>query len=90
MGVPAVTFAAPVEKRVYGWAIPGTDQETRPEHSGVERDLDLYCREPFAVPKDRVTIQGVAYLAVGWPEEYDFGPFGFTPGCRINLKRVVG
>lgn len=90
MGVPVVSFAAPVTVRVYGWSVPGTDQETRPEQSGVERDLDLYCREPFAGPKDRVTIRGELFTAVGWPEVYDFGPFGFTPGCRINLKRVVG
>ena len=90
MGVPVVSYSAPIEVRVYGWSTPGVDEQTRAELSGIERDVDLYCRTPFAGPKDRVTIAGEKFEAVGHPEQYDFGPFGFTPGCRINLKRIEG
>ena len=83
-------WAAPVAVRVYGWAPPSGDREIRDTRTGVERDLDLYCRTPFAGPRDRVTIRGERFTVVGHPENYDFGPFGFTPGCRVNLRRVEG
>lgn len=89
-GNPVTAYGDAVEVPVYGWATPGADQETRSELTGVDRDLDLYCRTAFTKPRDRVTVAGERFTAVGYPENYNFGPFGFAPGCRINLKRVEG
>lgn len=80
----------PVEVPVYGWATPGSDQASRPEMSGVERDLDLYAKHGFTGARDRVTVQGLLYETVGYPEDYNHGPFGYFPGVRINLRRVEG
>ncbi len=89
-GNPVESWGPPETVAVYGWATPGSDQETRPELTGVKRDLDLYSRTPFAGPRDRVTVAGELFAVVGYPENYNFGPFRFTPGCRINLRRVEG
>lgn len=90
MGVPVVTFSTAVSVPVFGWATPSQDNVLRPEQSGVERDLDLYCAGAFAGPGDRITVAGVLYTTVGYPEDYRYGPFGYAPGVRINLRRVEG
>lgn len=89
-GRPAPKFNPPKNMLVYGWAPPGAETEIRELGTGVRRDLDLYAAEPFTAPGDKVSINGVMFEAVGWPEDYTHGPFAFAPGCRINLNRVEG
>lgn len=84
------TFAPPISTPVYAWAPPTPDVEIRDLGTGVKRDLDLYAPEPFCSPGDKVVITGLEYVVIGWPEDYTNGPFGFTGGYRINLKRVEG
>ena len=83
-------FAAPVEKPVYGWAPPTADQSIRATDTGVKRDYDLYSPDGFTKPRDRVSIEGMLFDVVGWPEDFNHGPFGWKPGYRINLVRVEG
>ncbi|SEC54890.1 hypothetical protein [Arthrobacter woluwensis] len=78
------------DQKVMGWATPGSDVEIRPTGSGVDRDLDLYSPTGFTKPQDKVIIDGVEFFAVGWPEDYNHGPWRWAPGYRINLKRVEG
>lgn len=89
-GNPVEGWAAPVVVPVYGWGPPSPDAETRPEMTGVRRDLDVYCRTGFAGPRDRVTVDGTRFEVVGYPEDFNHGPFGFTPGFRVSLKRMEG
>lgn len=80
---------AAVSVPVYGWATPGSDTEINVRRTLVERDLDLYSpTNPFG-PKDRVMLGGQMFEVVGYAEDYNHGPFGFTPGYRINLNRAV-
>lgn len=90
LGEPVEGYADAVDVPVYGWAPPSADGEIRDLGTGVKRDLDLYSPTAFTAPRDRVLIAGVPYEAVGWPEDYNHGPFGWAPGYRINLNRVEG
>lgn len=83
-------WGPPVDRKVYGWATAGADQEIRPTGTGVDRDVDLYAPDADYSPRDRVTLRGTVFRVVGWPEDYDTGPFGYEPGSRVNLKRVEG
>lgn len=89
-GSPTRGWADPVVVEVFGWAPPSPDTEIRDIGTGTRRDLDLYAPTGFTRPRDRVTVDGVLYECVGWPEDYTHGPFGFEAGYRINLKRVEG
>ena len=88
-GNPVDGWSAPVEVPVYGWG-PFTDSETRPELTGLKVVLEVYARTGFAGPGDRVTVDGVPFIAVGHADDFTHGPFGFRPGYRINLKRDEG
>lgn len=89
-GSPTRGWRSAVQVEVFGWASPGADSEIRDTATGVRRDLDLYAPTGFTRPRDRVTVDGVLYECVGWPEDYTHSPFGFEAGYRINLKRLEG
>ena len=89
-GNPVESWSSPVDVKVYGWGPPSPDVETRPELSGVKIVLDVFCKTAFCGPGDRVTVGGILYDVVGHPEDFNHGPFGFTPGYRVSLKRAEG
>lgn len=78
--------------KVMGWA-PATS--TEPQIGRVEHDIDLYCTPgttggPFDVvdlPLDRSLGR---FEVVGFPLDWTKGPFGFTPGIVVQLRRVTG
>lgn len=77
---------------VHGWAPPSADQMPFEQNrSAVVRDLDLLAPvgTPSA-PRDHWDVGGVLYEQVGHAEDFSTGPFGFSSGLRINLKRVEG
>lgn len=77
----------PVVRSVYGWAPAGTNESNASRHT-VTADLELYGPSDFTVdPRDHVRILGMTYEVQGDVESYDYGPFGFTPGVRVNLRR---
>lgn len=80
----------PVELKVYGWAPPAPDDVIRAEQTGVEDMLDVYMADSPTGHRDKLIIQGVEYLVRGGPDDYRFGPFGFRPGVRVRVSRVVG
>lgn len=91
-GNPVDAWGPPDDVDVHGWGPPSADGE--PAASGrdpVIRDVDLYAPAGTASgPRDRWTLDGVAYLAVGHPEDYTRGPWQWAAGVRINLKRSEG
>ena len=40
--------------------------------------------------RDRMVWQSVEYDVDDNPENYNYGPFGFTPGIRVRLIRREG
>lgn len=78
--------------KVMGWA-PATS--TEPELGRVEHDIDLFCppgtvskpNDVVDLPLDRSTGR---FEVVGWPLDWTKGPFGFTPGMVVQLRRVQG
>lgn len=78
--------------QVMGWA-PASS--TEPQLGRVEHDIDLYC-PPGTVgrPNDVVDLpvdrSAGRFEVVGWPLDWTKGPFGFTPGMVVQLRRVEG
>lgn len=85
------SWLAPVEQPVIGWYTPVS---TEPKIAGRDQvivDLALMTPPGFVIgPLDRVTVAGVRFEVIGYPEDYTHGPFNFNPGLVVNLKRVEG
>lgn len=87
--VPA--WADPVETAVYGWAPASTSEPDIAGRSQVAWDLDLYAPPEFAATAaDRIVVGSTEFEAVGIPEDFGYGPFGFVPGVRLRLRRIEG
>lgn len=82
--------AIPVPTPVYGWAPAGMN-ETTASRDTVTSDVQVYAPSDFprVGPKDRIRILGQTYEVQGGVESFDYGPFGFKPGVRINLRRFA-
>lgn len=91
-GNEADGWAAPVSVAVHGWSPPSADVEPfEPGRDPVERDLDVYAPAgTVGGPRDRWTVGGVAYDAVGYPEDFSHGPWDWAAGVRVSLKRAEG
>ena len=77
----------PTPTPVYGWAPAGTNESNASRHT-VTADLELYGPPDFTLdPRDRVVILGDTYEVLGAVEDFNHGPFGYTPGVRVNLRR---
>jgi hypothetical protein len=87
-GNPTTTWATtPVRRSVYGWAPAGTNEATASRQT-VTADIVLYAPSEFTLdPRDRVRLLGQTYEVQGDVESFDHGPFGYTPGVRVNLRR---
>ena len=83
--IPA--FAAPVARKVYGWAAP---QSSEPKVAGVESvvvTLEVFAPTFPVSDRDRMVVDGDVFEVVGDPEDFNHGPFGFAPGMVVNLTR---
>lgn len=79
----------PDVRPVYGWASASTN-ETTASRETVTADVELYAPSDFYVdPKDHVRILGQTYEVQGGVESFDYGPFDFKPGVRVNLRRFA-
>lgn len=77
----------PVPTPVYGWGPAGTNESNASRHT-VTADVELLAPPDFTVdPRDRIRILGKTYEVQGDVEDFNHGPFGFTPGVRVNLRR---
>lgn len=83
-------FDPPRPEPVYGWAPAGSTEMTG-WTSQVTADLQLYAPPTFkATPQDHVVVDGRTYAIEGAVQDFNHGPFGFTPGVVVNLRRVTG
>lgn len=82
--------------KVIGWAPAGSrGQSVEPEVGRVLWELDLYvppgvvsqAADVVDIPLDRSFGR---FEVVGMAEDFNHGPFGFTPGGVVRLKRVSG
>lgn len=91
-GDTADAWAEPVDVLVHAWAPPSADGSPVEEaRNAVTRDLDLYAPAgTTGAPRDRWIVGGVTFEQVGWPEDYTNGPWSWSAGVRINLKRTEG
>lgn len=83
-------WAAATDLPVYGWGPPSPDDVLRAEQTGVEHVLDVYCKQAATKHRDKLIVNGVEYFVQGEPDDFNHGPFGFKPGVRIRLSKVVG
>lgn len=82
-----VWATVPVVEPVFGWAPAGTNESTASRQT-VTADVELLAPSVFTLdPRDHVRILGQTYEVQGVVESFDYGPFGYTPGVRVNLRR---
>ncbi|QAX95553.1 head-tail adaptor [Mycobacterium phage Nibb] len=56
----------------------------------VLTEYTMVTPDPDWFHDDQVTdARGRKFLVQGEPEDYNLGPFGFTPGYRVTLRKVV-
>lgn len=88
-GTTTFTYADPISVPVHGWAPPSPDQQPdQSDRAPVVIALHLTADDFPGGPKDRVTVGGQMFEQIGYPEDFRNGPFGFTPGVRVSLRRV--
>jgi len=92
-GDPIASWSAPVSVGVYAVA-PGTPGEDYEPGRDVSR-IPMVVLGPASSlgdigARDRITWAGRTYEVDGEPEDFDHGPFGFEPGCRVRMIRVEG
>lgn len=92
-GNPVVEYVPPLDQpgtptTVIGWAPAGSEE---PEVGRVIHDIDLFI-DPAGTgqPQDVVDLPGGQYEVIGWPLEWTHGPYQYTPGKVVQLKRVEG
>lgn len=91
LGEDVISYSPPLDqpgtpRDVIGWA---PTQATEPEVGRVVGMLDLLVPDGFhAGPDDVVDLPDGRFEVVGHPMSYSTGPFGFTPGGVVQLRRV--
>lgn len=85
-------WADPVSQRVYGWSVPDSREPKVAGHDRVTVRIELLVPPAFDCgPYDKVIVPGHGELdAIGDPEDFNHGPFGFQPGFVVNLGKVDG
>lgn len=83
-------YGPPVDRKVYGWAPPGVEDELfSSNRDAVVQDLDVYVPPSFEIsPDDLMVIGGEEFRVLGGLRDFNNGPFRFTPGRVVRVKRV--
>lgn len=90
-GNPEESWAPATEHKVFGWSAPTSTEPKLAGHDRVTVDVELLAPEGFpSGPRDLVILNGTEFEAVGYPEDFNNGPFGFRPGLVVNLRRIEG
>lgn len=89
LGQPTVTVTT-TSRQVCGWSPKVTDDGGEPTlASRVITEVHLLAPDGDWADGDIVTLpDGRDFTVVGEPQDNNGGPFGFTPGYRIVLRRV--
>lgn len=78
-----------LECEVMGWAPPTPDM-TLTDDAGerLAKKLDLLVPPDFSCGhRDKIIIDNIPYIAIGEPQDFTKGPFGFRPGKVVHLER---
>ena len=90
-GNPTTGYGPSAEVRVYGWHTGQTTEPSLAGHDRVELEGQVFAPGSFRPgPLDLIVLGGEDFEVVGHPEDYNHGPFGFTPGVVVNVRRVTG
>lgn len=89
LGQP-ITTAQTVQRRVYGWSVKRADDGGTPVLDGrTVTEISLLTPDGDWLDGDIVTLpDGRDFTVHGEPHDSNAGPFGFTPGYRVTLRRV--
>lgn len=83
-------FGPYVDRKVYGWAPPGVEEELYSSNrNAIMQDLDVYAPPGFEIQADDLmVIDGEEFRVLGGSRDFNHGPFKFMPGIAIRVKRV--
>jgi len=86
----AITSETSTVRAVYGWSPRNTtDGGDAATASRVITEVNLLTPDGDWGDGDTVTLpDGRAFMVVGDPDDLNAGPFGFSPGYRVTLRRV--
>lgn len=89
LGQPQVTETT-VARDVFGWSPKSTDGASEAALGGrVITEINLLTADGDWLDGDTVTLpDGREFVVVGDPQDNNAGPFGFTPGFLVLLRRV--
>lgn len=84
-------YAAAVDIAAF-WYSVGSSEPAVAGHDRVTVDLVVVVDSEQQInPLDLLVIEDQDYDVVGYPEDYDHGPFDWAPGCKpVNVRRVDG
>lgn len=92
----AVDTYESASRAVFGWS-PKSSAGARSANAGVDSaladrtttEISLLTPDGDWSDGDKVTLpDGHEYTVIGEPSDANHGPFGFTPGYRVTLRRV--
>lgn len=88
LGQPVYSESA-TERRVYGWQPATQDERVIAAIAGrAITDVVMLTPDTDYASADRVVLDGKTYEVMGDAQDFTKGPFGFTPGCAVALRKV--
>ncbi|MFF1531488.1 head-tail adaptor protein [Cellulomonas sp. NPDC058312] len=91
LGNPTEGWGTAVETSAVWWtpSSVATSEQKMAGHDRVVVDLVMVVDSATAVgPRDRVVIDGRDFEVIGYPEDFDHGPW-WQPGRKpVNLRRI--
>lgn len=88
---PTESWSASVDVPVYGIAPTSSDEPFEVGRNAVITELSVLAPVGTAIgPKDRVVIDSDEYEVDGDIADWSKGPFSWSPGIEIRLKKVTG
>lgn len=84
------TWAAPVDVPAMWWS-PSSTEPILAGHNRVQVDVVLVVDSTRVVsPHDRMVLGADVYEVIGFPEDYDHGPYSVPGRKPVNLRRWDG
>jgi hypothetical protein len=73
---------------VYGWQVADSTEPADLGGTIPRADVQLYAPPGFPIgPDDLVDLPDGQYHVIGWPLGWTHGPFGYTPGVVVQLRK---
>lgn len=90
-GNPVESWGPPRELSVFAvYPTSSTEPDNANRTTLVSTGLSVLAPPMEIDPRDRFVWQGETWEVVGWPKDWTHGPFGWTPGIEISLRRTEG